>query len=318
MNPLPFLTNNPDIRGIKAVAESKSNSKLQVSQRKTIKCPYCDESFTRSNKQRKYCSVDCQIKYGRNRWKDKRKDIDKQSEKKRRDLLSDSMVRKHLYIALNRKGKTISYDQITPEMIMKNRASILAYRKRQEEKVKIYPSCRVWFNECKVCGDLFVARMPTAKYCSDECKYEKFKRNQRKKYKKAWEKPEPFKCKECGKIVEIEFGEKHSKYCSEICMNRAIKRNSRHIRRLRKKNGNTESIYKAEICERDKWTCHICGKKIDRRTKCPHPMSLSFDHIIPLSEGGTHEPKNISVAHLICNSLKGNRVAHGSDQLRMF
>jgi len=38
--------------------------------------------------------------------------------------------------------------------------------------------------------------------------------------------------------------------------------------------------------------------------KAPHPLSMSIDHIIPLSRGGTHEPDNVQLAHFICNSIK--------------
>ena len=51
--------------------------------------------------------------------------------------------------------------------------------------------------------------------------------------------------------------------------------------------------------------------------EAPHPMSLSIDHIIPLSLGGTHEPKNVQVVHLICNSTKSNNIVAGGEQLRL-
>ena len=111
---------------------------------------------------------------------------------------------------------------------------------------------------------------------------------------------------------------KRTEYCSEVCMKRAGKRNQKHKRRIRKKNGFVAPVFKQEICTRDGWRCHICGKKINNRIKHPHPMSLTFDHIIPLAEGGTHEPKNVSIAHMICNSIKGGSAQIGGDQLRLF
>ena len=52
------------------------------------------------------------------------------------------------------------------------------------------------------------------------------------------------------------------------------------------------------IIERDNWICGICGKKIKAE-------ELSFDHILPLSQGGADTQANIQVSHRHCNSRKG-------------
>lgn len=64
---------------------------------------------------------------------------------------------------------------------------------------------------------------------------------------------------------------------------------------------------------RDGWKCGICGKKINRRVKAPHPTSPSLDHIVPMSKGGGHLYSNVQAAHFLCNSQKGNGAA--DDQL---
>ena len=46
------------------------------------------------------------------------------------------------------------------------------------------------------------------------------------------------------------------------------------------------------------WRCAYCGKK---------PASLTQDHVIPLSYGGSHTPANIVPACRACNSSKGVR-----------
>ena len=46
------------------------------------------------------------------------------------------------------------------------------------------------------------------------------------------------------------------------------------------------------------WRCAYCGKK---------PASLTQDHVIPLSLGGSHIPANIVPACRSCNSSKGTR-----------
>jgi 5-methylcytosine-specific restriction endonuclease McrA len=35
----------------------------------------------------------------------------------------------------------------------------------------------------------------------------------------------------------------------------------------------------------------------------------SYDHVVPTSLGGTDEPENLKMAHLLCNTRRGNRVA---------
>jgi len=38
-------------------------------------------------------------------------------------------------------------------------------------------------------------------------------------------------------------------------------------------------------------------------------MSVSLDHIVPVSLGGMHSMANVQCAHLFCNLSKNNRVA---------
>jgi 5-methylcytosine-specific restriction endonuclease McrA len=70
------------------------------------------------------------------------------------------------------------------------------------------------------------------------------------------------------------------------------------------------------IYQRDNWVCQICGKRVNPNNKYPHPLSPSLDHIIPLSIGGTHEPRNVQLAHFRCNSLKSDNA--NNEQLRLF
>lgn len=71
----------------------------------------------------------------------------------------------------------------------------------------------------------------------------------------------------------------------------------------------------AEIAERDKWKCSLCGGRVLKSKSSPHPRSASLDHVIPLSLGGAHDPSNVSLAHLLCNTTKNNR--GGGEQLAL-
>lgn len=67
-----------------------------------------------------------------------------------------------------------------------------------------------------------------------------------------------------------------------------------------------------QLGARDGWRCHLCLRRVDPGLKAPHPKSRSFDHLIPVSHGGTDAPENLRLAHLRCNVSRGNR---GSVQL---
>lgn len=82
-------------------------------------------------------------------------------------------------------------------------------------------------------------------------------------------------------------------------------RHKNHRKRVRHYGGNYEPVRPEEIFERDGWKCQICGKAIRRDTKCPHPLSASIDHIIPVSEGGDHVAENLRAAHFGCNTARG-------------
>jgi len=56
-----------------------------------------------------------------------------------------------------------------------------------------------------------------------------------------------------------------------------------------------------EIYERDERICHLCGLSVDR-------ADASMDHLIPVSRGGLHLRANVKLAHLSCNTRKGNRM----------
>ncbi len=55
-----------------------------------------------------------------------------------------------------------------------------------------------------------------------------------------------------------------------------------------------------EIFERDAWTCHICGGKVE-------PYEAELDHIRPIAKGGVHARDNVACAHGYCNWAKGDR-----------
>lgn len=53
--------------------------------------------------------------------------------------------------------------------------------------------------------------------------------------------------------------------------------------------------------------CVICGKPVDKSLKFPDRMSPTVDHVIPVSNGGTNDLQNLTLAHYTCNSKRQNR-----------
>lgn len=61
------------------------------------------------------------------------------------------------------------------------------------------------------------------------------------------------------------------------------------------------------LAKRDGTDCTICGEGIDMSLRYPNMHRASVDHVLPYSLGGTHDPDNLALAHLVCNIRKSNR-----------
>ena len=177
--------------------------------------------------------------------------------------------------------------------------------------------CRVYFVKCPVCGKLYSKRVAYGKPngCSVSCQ-SAFLRWQAKEYYRIRHKRIGFRCKWCGKNVEPKDGSKLRDFCSTRCMKRFGTYHYK-IKKLETTKDSMEKFSPLKIFMRDGWKCQICGGKINREVKAPHPMSGSIDHIIPLAKGGQHTKANVRCAHFICNSRKGVKISAYGDQLRL-
>lgn len=79
-----------------------------------------------------------------------------------------------------------------------------------------------------------------------------------------------------------------------------------HLRRARKlANGPVEAIDRRAVWGRDEGCCALCGQFV--------PFGeMELDHIVPLSQGGTHTWNNVQAAHMRCNRSKGARLLLGA------
>lgn len=74
------------------------------------------------------------------------------------------------------------------------------------------------------------------------------------------------------------------------------------VRRARKRGTQIEPVDFAVVLAEHGMHCHICDQPISDSTV------LHFDHVIPLSKGGTHTYDNIKPAHAKCNLRKAARL----------
>lgn len=68
----------------------------------------------------------------------------------------------------------------------------------------------------------------------------------------------------------------------------------------RKRNATIGKIDHERIIRRDAGRCGICGEQVVESDR-------SFDHIVPLSRGGSHTEDNLQLAHFLCNCRKSAR-----------
>jgi hypothetical protein len=66
----------------------------------------------------------------------------------------------------------------------------------------------------------------------------------------------------------------------------------------------SEYVDYADVLRRSGGTCSLCGGKIHSGPGTKGE-ALHFDHVIPVSKGGSHTMDNIAAAHAHCNVLKG-------------
>lgn len=137
-------------------------------------------------------------------------------------------------------------------------------------------------------------------------------------------------CKVCGRNYTLrEYMEsigtkyyRNSGYCSVECRDVHTKerikishKGRRDSHRYRAKKYGCEydpSVTLEKLIERDGLRCKICGEMCDPDdyswSEYTGPLSPSIDHIIPMAKGGGHIWNNVQVAHVICNSNKGDKL----------
>lgn len=137
-------------------------------------------------------------------------------------------------------------------------------------------------------------------------------------------------CEICGKPYTVrEYVEscalkkaQDNGVCSRECRDEKKRRKCRamhkgrkdtHRHRARKYGCEYDSSVKLDrLIKRNGLQCAICGGMCDLNdhswSEYSGPLYPSIDHIIPMSKGGSHTWDNVQIAHIICNSEKGDRM----------
>ena len=120
-------------------------------------------------------------------------------------------------------------------------------------------------------------------------------------------------CNYCGNDFTVLGIHGNRKTCDD-CKILFSKKDKRLHAMLSRPHDNDITIKK--LFERDKGICYLCGGNCDWNSK--HVSSNgtivvdsyypTIDHVIPLSKDGTHQWKNVRLAHFICNTAKGAKV----------
>ena len=177
------------------------------------------------------------------------------------------------------------------------------------------PRCSIVVLDCPYCGQAHTARRNNKASCDrQECR-RAYHNERNRAFRADW------KAKH-GKSYSGQYRKRYPKQPDNWRKNnpekaRELWRKEAHQRRAAKRAACAEKFTREEVLDRDGWRCGICGKRIGKTYKHPHPRSASLDHVVPLARGGNHTLANAQAAHLECNLRKNARTADGVDQLRL-
>lgn len=157
---------------------------------------------------------------------------------------------------------------------------------------------------CEWCDSQFATEYETKLYCSR--KHKEQSREHRKRLREGRVRIYVERvCKGCAS--KFTTAAKLRLYCSSDCREwqRQQRKRDRHDDWSNQRSGSL----KARVYLNSNGECGICAEHIDSRLTYPDPMSMSIDHIIPRSQGGSHKIDNLRAAHLLCNAKRGAKPA---------
>jgi len=180
--------------------------------------------------------------------------------------------------------------------ILKRNAQIL----RKNKKVQC-PKC------LKIKHDLEIKHKLLLKERDRQKRIARTVEKEQGRIKRAKELKRPIPCKNCGELFSREWF--NQKYCSKECA-RNFGNRRRETRKRHRISNNGEidySITLERLIKRDRGRCKICGGRVNPKADYNSNDYPSIDHIIAITNGGTHTWGNVQLAHRGCNTEKRNR-----------
>lgn len=151
---------------------------------------------------------------------------------------------------------------------------------------------------CRACGETFEAEHSGGRIqrvCSDACRVAVMRAARVGAPKRR-------PCPDCATLV---LGCGSGKRC-EPCKAVRTQHHNR-VKNMRRRGaqvvGGTLTL--PELGVRDGWLCHLCRKPVDPTRRGNDPLAPTFDHLIPIVDGGTDAPENLRLAHRTCNVKRG-------------
>ena len=127
---------------------------------------------------------------------------------------------------------------------------------------------------------------------------------QNKECLKSW-RTENFFCSNCNELqhynidehIEYKFKRKYFYFCTELCLNEWRKKHPEYFYEGHKRHSIPSDVRKI-VWNRDNGKCCKCGSD----------NNIEFDHIVPVSKGGSSTVNNIELLCQICNRSKSDRI----------
>lgn len=174
--------------------------------------------------------------------------------------------------------------------------------------INCYSNDRKWIHlyylDCQICGKRYIAKHPRSLGCSAACR-DRNRNYKRAKIRRGVGASDTFKCENCG--VEVNRAKTVGRYrfCSKRCL--YLFQNRKHDGMVKRTVPGiaSETIDRIAVFERDGYRCHLCRVKVDPKRSGKHLWnSPELDHILPLSQGGSHTYDNVACCCARCNRTK--------------
>jgi len=239
-------------------------------------CQQCGKQEERTPseaKRSKFCSVECNGKYRRAAMSYHCQQCGNEFFRKKRG--GDTMEycgRKCAFIGNGKK-------------LRKYNAHVIAWQKYQATKrrsvekeiaslIRIGKRMQKAHLMCRCCGGKYLRKRKHSHFCSDQCRQTSKDRSKEKAKGSA--------SRRRGKRVYK---------AKRRAMLRAV---------------SAENIDPIKVFERDRWICHICGKKtLKSKRGTSHEKAPELEHIVALANGGKHSWSNVACSCRSCNIAKG-------------